>query len=96
MLGVSKEPRPIPNCGWLAGFFVSKVGGRGGDFVTLTRVSSQKAVQSRGIFPPRLIFIMLLAEAPCIKSSQVYICIYFLRKITSKIYAKKEFKIIDQ
>ena len=37
-----------------------------GDFVTLIRVSSQKAVQSQGILPARLIFIMLLAEAPCI------------------------------
>ena len=41
-------------------------------------------MQSQGIFPARLIFIMLLAEAPCIKSSQIYICIYSFRKITSK------------
>ena len=27
LLGVSREPRPITNCGWLAGFFVSDVGG---------------------------------------------------------------------
>ena len=74
LLGVSREPRPIPNCGWLAGFFfyVKPSGVGRGDFVTLIRVSSQKAVQSQGILPARLIFIMLLAEAPCIKSSQIY------------------------
>ena len=33
LLGVSRELRPIPNCGWLAGlFFVSNVGGREGRF----------------------------------------------------------------
>ena len=33
LLGVSREPRPIPNCGWLAGFFfVSNVGGSEGRF----------------------------------------------------------------
>ena len=37
--------------GWLT-CFVSKLGGEGGDsFVTLIRFSSQKAVQSQGIFP---------------------------------------------
>ena len=76
--------------GGLLAFLCVKSRGVGrGDFVTLIRVSSQKAVQSQGIFPARLVFIMLLAETPCIKSSQIYICIYFFRKITSKIYAKE-------
>ena len=61
--------------------------------MSLIKVSSQNTVQSQGIFPPRLIFIMLLAEVPCIKSSQIYIDIIymyiFLGKITSKIYTKE-------
>ena len=36
--------------GWLT-CFVSKLGVGRGDFVTLIRVSSEKAVQSQGIFP---------------------------------------------
>ena len=53
MLGVGRDPRRRPNCGWLADLFCAKrVGGGGGvDFVILIRVSSQKAVQSQGIFP---------------------------------------------
>ena len=39
--------------GWLTCFVpnVGGGGGGGGDFVILIRVSSQKAVQSQGIFP---------------------------------------------
>ena len=49
LLGVSREPRPIH--GWVAEFFCVKIRGVGrGDFVTLVRVSSQKAVQSQRIF----------------------------------------------
>ena len=53
MLGVGRDPRRRPNCGWLADLFCAKRGGGGGrgDFVILIRVSSQKAVQSQGIFP---------------------------------------------
>ena len=53
LLGVGRDPRRRPNCGWLADLFCAKRGGGGGrgDFVILIRVSSQKAVQSRGIFP---------------------------------------------
>ena len=72
-LRVSREPRPIPNCGWLAGFFVSQVGSREDRFCRFDyRVSSQFVVQSQGIFlvscssPAKsmlwLIIIMLLAE----------------------------------
>ena len=53
LLGVSEspEPRPRPNCGWVADLFCVKTRGVGReDFVTLIRVSSQKAVQSQGIF----------------------------------------------
>ena len=32
LLGVSRKPRPRPNCWLLAGFFVLKVGGREGKF----------------------------------------------------------------
>ena len=52
LLGVGRDPRRRPNCGWLADLFCAKRGGGGrGDFVILIRVSSQKAVQSQGIFP---------------------------------------------
>ena len=51
MLGVGRDPRRRPNCGWLADLFCAKRGGGRGDFVILIRVSSQKAVQSQGIFP---------------------------------------------
>ena len=47
LLGVSREPRARPIRGRVADLFC---GGRG-DFVTLIRLSCQKAVQSRIIFP---------------------------------------------
>ena len=44
------QPRPI--CGWVADLLCVKTRGVGrGDFVTLIRVSCQKAVQSQRIFP---------------------------------------------
>ena len=52
LLGVSREPRPRPICGGVADLFCVKTRGVGrGDFVTLIRVSCQKAVQSQRIFP---------------------------------------------
>ena len=52
LLGVSREPRPKPIRGWVADLFRVKTRGVGrGDFVTLIRVSCQKAVQSQRIFP---------------------------------------------
>ena len=46
LLGVSREPRPRPICGWVADLFGAKTSGAGrGDFVTLIRVSCQKEVQ---------------------------------------------------
>ena len=52
LLGVSREPRPRPIRGWVADLFGAKTSGAGrGDFVTLIRVSCQKAVQSQRIFP---------------------------------------------
>ena len=51
MLGVSREPRSRLIRGWVADLFCLKIRGVGrGDFVTLVRVSSQKAVQSQRIF----------------------------------------------
>ena len=50
-LGVSREPRLRPIRGWVADLFGEKSRGvRRGDFVTLIRVSYQKAVQSQRIF----------------------------------------------
>ena len=50
-LGVSREPKPRPIRGWVADLFCVKIRGVGrGDFVTLVRVSSQKAVQGQIIF----------------------------------------------
>ena len=52
LLGVSRELRPRPICGWVAELFCVKPIGVGrGDFVTLIRVWCQKAVQSYRIFP---------------------------------------------
>ena len=54
LLVVSREHKPRPNCtcGWLVGLFCVKRKGVGrGEFVTLSRVSSQKTVQSQRIFP---------------------------------------------
>ena len=52
LLGVSREPRPRPIRGWVVPLFCVKTRGVGrGDFVTLIRVSSQKAVQIQRIFP---------------------------------------------
>ena len=51
LLGVSREPGPdLSVGGWLT-CFVSKPGVGRGDFVTLIRVSCQKALQSQRIFP---------------------------------------------
>ena len=56
MLGVSREPRSRPIRGWVAALFCVKTRGVGrGDFVTLIRVSCQKAVRSQ-------LIITLLAE----------------------------------
>ena len=45
-VGVSREPRHRPIRGWVADLFGAKIRGVGrGDFVTLIRVSCQKAVQ---------------------------------------------------
>ena len=54
LLGVSGEPGPDLTVGdWLV-FFVSKNRGvERRDFVTLIRVSSQKALQSQVLFPVR-------------------------------------------
>ena len=52
LLGVSRESRPRPIRGWVADLFCAKTRGIGREeFVTLTRVSCQKAVQSQRIFP---------------------------------------------
>ena len=52
LLGVSREPRPRPIRGWVVPLFCVRTRGVGrGDFVTLIRVSSQKAVQIQRIFP---------------------------------------------
>ena len=52
LLGVNREPRPRPIREWVADLFCVKTRGVGrGDFVTLIRVSCQKAVQSQRIFP---------------------------------------------
>ena len=52
LVGVSREPRPRPIRGWVADLLSVKTSGVGrGDFVTLIRVSCQKAVQSQRIFP---------------------------------------------
>ena len=52
LLGVSREPRPRPICGWVADLFCVKTRRVGrGESVTLIRVSCQKAVQSQRIFP---------------------------------------------
>ena len=45
LLGVSREPRPRPIRGWEADLFGAKTRSGRGDFVTLIRVSCQKAVQ---------------------------------------------------
>ena len=72
LLGVSREPRPTPIRGWVANLFCVKTTGVArGDFVTLIRDSSEKAVrQNQGIFllasPAKsmlwLIIITLLVE----------------------------------
>ena len=52
MLEVSREPRPRPIRGLVGDLFCVKTRGVGrGDFLTLIRVSFQKAVQSQRIFP---------------------------------------------
>ena len=52
LLGVSREPRPSPIHGCVADLISVKTRGVGrGDFVTLIRVSCQKALQSQRIFP---------------------------------------------
>ena len=52
LLGVIWELWPRPIRGWVASLFWVKTRGVGrGDFVTLVRVSCQKAVQSQRIFP---------------------------------------------
>ena len=52
LLGVSREPRPRPISAWVADLFCFKIRGAGrGDFFTLVRVSSQKAVQCQKMFP---------------------------------------------
>ena len=51
MLGVRRELWPRPNYGWLVDLYCDKSRGLGRrNFVTLIRVSSQKAAQSQGIF----------------------------------------------
>ena len=42
-----RELTPGPRRGWVAGFFVSKVGGRLGRFCHFDRSSSENAVQSQ-------------------------------------------------
>ena len=52
LLGVGRELRPRPIREWVADLFYVKTRGIGrGDFVTLIRVSCQKAVQSQRMFP---------------------------------------------
>ena len=52
LLGVSSEPGPRPIRNGVADLFCVRTSGVGrGDFVTLIRVSCQKPVQSKRIFP---------------------------------------------